>query len=307
MVRMKPDPSRLVEVVSVDTAYEFLEALDPLQPRWGGYPKAWIFRGQWDSTWHLLPSAYREGAWKPFTTHSRCSSDGPEFLLASALYRFAVRLDEAGYELPHAHGVAGWRLERLDHLTIVNANELWPFVALAQHNGIPTNLLDWTRVAQFAAYFAATSSDEPRSNAKLCVWALWEQQVRDIEAVQWTRAAVPGKASRNRVVRPVSVPRSSNPNLHAQAGLFLLWQGAQEGISLDECIRDWSTQDDNRLVKVPVFYRFELPQAQAPALIQLLSAYNVDASRLFPGHAGVVKAMKEQGLGEIPPLPSRSG
>ena len=56
---------------------------------------------------------------------------------------------------------------------------LWPFprhlpvLAFAQHYGIPTRLLDWTRNATAAAYFAASGVTEKGSSGDdLVVWAL---------------------------------------------------------------------------------------------------------------------------------------
>lgn len=43
----------------VATADEFLDALSLRNARWQPFPDAWLFRGQADAAWHLVPLAFR--------------------------------------------------------------------------------------------------------------------------------------------------------------------------------------------------------------------------------------------------------
>src|SRR5688500_9028126 len=84
---------------------------------------SWAFRGLGDSTFSLIPSVGRRADYN--LVHER-----------AVLELFKRRI-------PEFYPVAG--LQELD------------FLALAQHHGAPTRMLDWTTNPLVAAYFAVAS------------------------------------------------------------------------------------------------------------------------------------------------------
>ena len=84
----------------------------------------------------------------------------------------------------------------------------WDLLAVAQHYGLPTRLLDWTKNPLVAAYFAVTS--EP-SGEKARVYALQGSQVEE---------AVPGSDPFKIDSVKFYIPSALVPRIVAQRGLF---------------------------------------------------------------------------------------
>lgn len=86
-------------------------------------------------------------------------------------------------------------------------DELLGVMALAQHHGVPTRLLDWTRIPYIAIYFASSSAiaNEAKWNKGDCI-AIWSLDIEKINLYER--------------VRVIQVPGSISPHLAAQSGLF---------------------------------------------------------------------------------------
>ncbi len=84
-------------------------------------------------------------------------------------------------------------------------------LALAQHNGVPTRLLDWTWRPRIAAYFAAEEvvmRDSEPPGDQLAVWACKHRFVTMVG-----RSREPSFC-----MQVVTAPQATNLNLAAQAG-----------------------------------------------------------------------------------------
>ena len=114
-------------------------------------------------------------------------------------------------------------------------------LALAQHHGIPTRMLDFTGDPLVGAYFAANSAwDSKRSQRRrdICHLAVWVIDLRFVQALNRIGGRYPER------IGEVRVPRANNSYLHAQFGFFLMDRGANDvmtqgmALSMEEAIVD---------------------------------------------------------------------
>src|SRR5712675_707003 len=214
--------------INFDKAERFLDAVSP-QGRFRGesLEGTYAFRGQRDATWNLLPSALR--------TPTPGSVRDQIFDELEYLVRFATVADRHGLAIPED----SQRLRRLlvprispDENGWWPPSDLWSVMALAQHHGIPTRLLDWSWDPHVAAYFAAEgvmrafedSGASRLSRKRLGIWAFALHSVRGRVFSARGREVIP-KETRSRhdiELEIVQAPAFGNPNLHAQKGFFTL-------------------------------------------------------------------------------------
>ncbi len=305
------------------------DLLDELSPHRGGHlwgtlarQEGWIFRGQAEAVWRLTPSAQRTKETKAGKVYDAFRPYIPgqvEMYATTARKRLdmeeSVALDFVGRVDLNGLGVPGdtQRLRDPEYAVAAHDGKDFPPIdqrgmyALAQHYGIPTRLLDWTSKPLVAAYFAAVEAashlkrgapPEESSDGRLAVWAVQRPLIEQV-CSKWNPGAT-----------VVTVPTTSNPNLHAQGGIFTLVRYRtppapdQDIPTLDDLLREPPLSGDPLRTQVfslaePMLYKFTLPHAQAPRLLHFLHLHGVDASSVFPGHKAVSECMKEGSIRSV--------
>jgi hypothetical protein len=265
---------------------------------WATESVAWVYRGHGKADWELKARAVREKeAFKELGIGGDTSRWTTRVeLLVEMLARFRRGLDETGLVIP----TKSPRL-LLAEFSEVTSNadpprEAWPLMALAQHHGLPTPLLDWSRRASVAAYFAASSAVDPQlqgQSTHLAVWCL--------DAGAHLGHAHDMMRSKSGHLQLYVAPGGTNPNLRAQAGVFTYLWGEN-----DPSVEAYVAHRHAEGLAAPKLHRVTLPVTEAGKLLRLLSRDGIHGASMFPGADGVVRAMREEALWDKPPT-ARSG
>lgn len=145
-------------------------------------------------------------------------------------------------------------------------------IAVAQHYGVPTRLLDWTESPYIAAFFAyhsnLTLTTEPHD--VVAVWALDEKI--DI----W---------SKEYGVEVIKASRFTNERLRNQAGAFTLSRTPFE--SLEEYVERHSSPR-------PPLFRFLLPASDVRIALADLAAMGITPARMFADLEGAAASAVQQ-------------
>ena len=162
----------------------------------------WLFRGQADARWTLSPSVHRG-----YTPQQ-------ERYLTN---EFRVRARSRYFSCPMSDDYPGW-------------------LALMQHYGLPTRLLDWTYSPLVAAFFALHPDYVPPAcgdNRDACIWALdarmlnesqgFEPLIFPLDASSYEPLIVPAFKNRKELnTVGVAMAIEHDPRIQLQQGAFTI-------------------------------------------------------------------------------------
>ena len=307
-----------------DTAQALMNALDLSE--WtdeGNWSCPWVFRGQSDAAWDLSPAAWRRATsvqmlrlsqlresfsiefrpiiidklkgvshrWTNFNIDNIVKAYAQARAEFKLILEFVKLADELGHPVPEMETYINRAIfDYLPDLCNGPSASLLPgpnsAAALAQHHGIPTRFLDWTRNPLYGAYFAASDVKSHNAAGKIAIWALRPDNLRSPQVTNnhnsdFTRFL------------DFTAPKGNNRYLHSQDGLFLYpvygcahceTNGAFPSLELFALAIE-------RKLSSPTIKKFTLPYSEIGQLIRLLWLKGVSKAHLMPTMDNVTQAL----------------
>jgi hypothetical protein len=170
---------------------------------------------------------------------------------------------------------------RSEIINLNNEFEFGAFLALIQHHGFPTPLLDWTLSPYIAAYFAYREVPDQSSlsdNVKIYIF----------DYLEWTRAFNQPFNLRDITTNYVSVLRpyaKFNPRIIPQQGAFTVTNVDD----MEQYINQRSTETGKKFL-----YEARLSVKEKPYILRELNLMGINEMTLFPSIGGICRALKTQ-------------
>ena len=209
--------------------------------------------------------------------------------------------------------------------------ELYELATLAQHNGIPTRLLDWTQEINIALYFAVSGLIQKKGSPERFTYHEWIAKSQELseKALHYLKTKEFRKMKESKLeiwaldkrvalthigdnpLRIIHPKYHNNDNLGAQKGVLTFWEikkpikkdkvkgkipvySWKDEKTLDEHITDFLLEKGE--LSKPYLYHITLPEAGIVELYKFIKHNGIDAAHLFPGYSGVVRCMQEDHL-----------
>lgn len=233
-------------------------------------PSGWYFRGQGNADWGLASSLERHLSRPPSVD---IGIDVVERSLLEQFRSVATRLVD-----PHL---------------VPDGDVDW--LALMQHHGAPTRLMDWTDSPYVAAFFALENTETDSAVWAINKFQLWKACSGHLEGLTtkpnpihlgfhhptYHDAIFSGEM---RGVFPV-VPSILNERIYLQQGLFLM--AGDVNLSFESNMLSMPTFEINRLV-----YKIVIPAGCRTEALLDLGRMNINRSTLFPGIDGYAQSFR---------------
>jgi hypothetical protein len=171
-----------------------------------------------------------------------------------------------------------FKRESIPHLKKQPSTDI-QYLAVAQHNGLPTRLLDWTQNPLVALWFAVNKPAINNNSGIVWVYLYEENDVLNDNFID------PFKITKTYVFFPDFI----SPLIQAQSGVFILHH------KLENSFIPFETQKNSDLI----LRKIEISPDLFPILRYQLFSVGIGSSLLFPGLEGISQKIKYKNvLGE---------
>ena len=259
---IKVENREYIEDIHFNSAKDFLNAISYGGALYEIFQDKFVFRGHSTTEYKLLPSAQRIEFWERF----KIQKDTAERDIAIAiteiaqinyeynqLFHFFKKCDENGLYVPEVSCMREWINFPNDFPAFIIEDNVWlpdnyyDLAALAQHYGVKTRLLDWTKNINVALYFASSEALLRTYNLDKKTSEQWNEQYKNdllkkahdfaglyfkkkqavdvIDCIElWALDKTIEYEYPDIPLRMISPRRCDNSNLRAQNGLLSLWR-----------------------------------------------------------------------------------
>lgn len=305
------------------TAESFLDFLRPSNDRWWHKLSSeeimprWIFRGQSNANWGLIPAALRPinskaenwrerararlyqrlAALGPTEPAANRYSDNFNLELYNEYIRYSAMIDEAVYRFTNLARTLSFMGRVNVHSPIETGNLIlgpegdqfssigtdgYDAIGLAQHHGIQTHFLDWSDYALFAVHFACLEG-VVESQFDIAVWALNENVFQNLRAPKnfsdYTSLTV------SDVLKVFRSTPQTNQYLAAQKGAFTYYSKSSQVTEFYNNNSRWPGINElleNREVDHPVLLKIVLQKKHVKRLRELIDREQITKAHLMP-------------------------